>query len=97
MVYAVATDNKNAASWAVPVHICILDYPTLAISNAPPYIILSWSPTNAVLQQASSLSGPWLDTTNLSSPYGFIPNPTNRSLFFRSVLTSSGVDALCAP
>jgi len=97
MVYAVAIDNKNAASWAVPVHICILDYPTLAISNAPPYIILSWSPTNAFLQKASSISGPWLDTTNLSSPYGFIPDPTNRSLFFRSVLNPSSVEALCAP
>ena len=95
LLSAIATDQLDVRSYAVPVHVCVLPVPTLSISNVPPYLLLAWSPTNAVLQQAASVIGPWLSLTNVTSPYGFLPNRQVPSAFFRVTLSVS--DALCAP
>lgn len=93
MLTAVATDAKGVRAYSVPLDIIVEAAPTLTVTNSPPFIILNWSPTNAVLQQSSTLTGPWQSLTNVSSPYGFIPSKTSNS-FFRAALPP-GVDPLC--
>jgi hypothetical protein len=92
MVSAVATDDRGVRSYAVPVHICVVEAPTLKINYAQPYVILTWTPTNALLQQSFMLSGPWQYLTNATTPYGFIPDQTNGSAFFRVTIPT---DATC--
>jgi hypothetical protein len=96
MVTAVATDTYGVTSYSVPAHIVVVANPTLTVSNVPPYVMLTWTPTNAVLQQSLSVTGPWQSMTNISTPYGFIPNPAVPGLFFRVALPLDG-DAICSP
>ena len=91
---AVATDNLGIRSDAVPIPIEVLPNPTLAINYSAPFVTITWTPTNAVLQQARLLTGPWQSLTNVTTPYGFVPNPTNRSMFYR---VSMGTNVICGP
>ena len=88
LISAVATDNHGVRSYAVPVHICVYEAPTLKINYAQPYVIVSWAPTNSLLQESFLLNGPWQTVTNVTSPYGFVPNPTNKVMFFRASLSA---------
>jgi hypothetical protein len=81
LLYAVATDNLGVRAYAVPVHIMIVAPPSLTINYAAPNAIVNWTPATAVLQRASSISGPWQTLTN-APPYKFVP--TNASIFFRA-------------
>jgi hypothetical protein len=94
LLTAVATDTYGVRSYSVPVHIVVCVKPTLTISYAAPFVTITWTPTNGVLQQAPLLTGPWQSLTNVTTPYGFVPNPTNRSMFFR---VSVNTNLLCTP
>jgi hypothetical protein len=82
LLFAVATDAVGARAWSVPVHVVIFAPPSLTINYVAPNVIVNWIPTNSILQQASSVSGPWQTLTNATPPYQFIP--TNSSIFFRA-------------
>jgi hypothetical protein len=92
MLTAVATDTYGVSSYSVPIPIFVLGNPTLTINYARPFVILNWSPTNAFLQQASSVTGPWQTVTNASTPYGFIPGAPR--MYFRAGINP---DAICRP
>lgn len=94
MLTAVATDTHGVQAYSVPMHICVVANPTVSVSYSAPFIIVSWSPTNAFLLQSSSVNGPWQTVTNATSPYGFVPGPTNRSMFFKVGVNSQ---VLCTP
>ncbi|HWY77548.1 MAG TPA: Ig-like domain-containing protein, partial [Verrucomicrobiae bacterium] len=83
---ATATDALGAQSDSSPVFIEVATVPppVLTLSNAPPYIILNWSPGNAALQQSPSVTGPWQTVSNATSPYQILP--TGPGMFFRAQL-----------
>jgi hypothetical protein len=56
---------------------------------APPGtgLVLSWTDTTAVLQSASSLTGPWVDVIGANSPYTIVPSAAQK--FFRYRYTSN--------
>jgi hypothetical protein len=81
MLYAVATDSAGIPVYSMPVMIIVAP-PSLTINYVAPNVIVTWTPTSAILQQAYSLLGPWQSLTNESSPYQFLPTSTN--IFFRA-------------
>jgi hypothetical protein len=95
MVTAVATDTQGVRGYSLPLNITVVAAPTLTVSNVAPYMLITWSPTNAVLQQSSTVTGSWQSLTNVSSPYGFIPNHAVSTMFYRVSLPLS--DAICSP
>jgi len=103
MLSAVASDNAGVESYSTPLTIFVASMtpPSLSISNAPPFIILNWTPTNAVLQQATSPAGPWQTLTNATPPYGFVPAAAVPIRFYRVFLSSSqlqlSADVICGP
>jgi hypothetical protein len=60
-----------------------------------PFVVVSWSPTNSFLQQAPSPSGPWETLTNLTNPYGFVPDAGVSKMFYRVTLPLN--DVICRP
>jgi hypothetical protein len=58
--------------------------PRLTISYSTNHITLSWSPANARLESAPTLSGPWNEVTpQPTNPYTFNPAAVPARSFFR--------------
>jgi hypothetical protein len=95
MLSAVATDTFGQRSYSVPVAIFVTPKPRISISVLRPYLIVNWTPTNAVLEQAVSPAGPWQPLPDATSPYGFLPAQNGPIMFYRAVLPPSAYEALC--
>ncbi len=54
-------------------------------------LVFSWSDTTAVLQTASSVEGPWVPVTGVSSPYTVVPSATQQ--YFRYSYTTHAPQA----
>jgi Common central domain of tyrosinase/Bacterial Ig domain len=81
---ASATDTIGASGDSSPVFIEVATVPppVLTLSNAPPYIILNWTPNTALLQQSPAVTGPWQTVSNATTPYQVLP--TGPRMFFRA-------------
>lgn len=97
MLAALTSDSLSVSNWSVPISIWVSADPTISISYARPYVMVSWWPASAVLQKASSPTGPWQTVTNSTSPYSFIPTATNKVEFFRATAPLGDLDLLCKP
>ncbi len=86
LLTAVATDTFGAASYSVPVliQVVFVPQPVVAIRYAPPSVIIDWTPSAAILEQAPTVTGPWQPVSGASPPFTLVP--TSHTMFFRARL-----------
>ena len=83
-VWAVATDNQGATSAAQPVTVHIEGVaPVLSIHYEGREIVIDWIPSDAILEEASSITGPWTPLPNIPPPRRVTATP-GKSMFYRA-------------
>ena len=87
VVTAIATDDGGARAMSLPIAVTVVgtaDRPILAIRWMQSHAMLSWTPANAILQEADSPVGQWHDLPNAPNPSMILP--TEKAKFHRAYL-----------
>jgi hypothetical protein len=85
-IYACAVANPGGVSISASAVLTVLPLPVIGVAMSGGLPALTWS-NNAVLLEATNLTGPWFTNQTATSPYPIVPNGTQ--VFFRLLVQSS--------